>query len=348
VRWEYAVEGNTNGFVDWGPLVRGGVVYTPNGGNQLLALDAHTGALLWQVPLISNVFGLTFDARGRFMVTTAITTGSTPTLFRLDPRTGQTLWDNLAHDQPAIGGIEAGPAVEDGVAYVGYLRFAGAGGVAAYDAESGSLLWHWRKEGYSAISPVAAGGGRIVVGFDDRMVYGLRARDGQVAWQVGPLDDLPVMPPVIAGKEVYIGAGHTLQVVHLASGQIRWRQDLPHKLGMASPAVSERYTYLPTEDGQVYALHRKDGSVLWHIALGGGKLSSSPILDARHQRLFLGSEANTLFVLDAETGKVLDQVVFPQHPSGHWRNSPALAGGWVYIGSVNRRLYGLGPADALE
>jgi len=57
-----------------------------------------------------------------------------------------------------------------------------------------------------------------------------------------------------------------------------------------------------SDDGNIYALRRVDGTEVWTVATGG-QVRSSPIIAAG--RVYVGSYDNTVYGLDTETGDVV-------------------------------------------
>jgi len=112
------------------PVVREGIVYLGFSDGHAAALEAKTGAAIWDRVLSSGTQFIDvsstpgFDSSGRLIVTSY-----KDGLFALDPKTGDTLWQTSA----------------SGLAYVlvrGSVVFAaGEDRVAAYTAETGRPIW---------------------------------------------------------------------------------------------------------------------------------------------------------------------------------------------------------------
>ncbi|QKV80350.1 PQQ-binding-like beta-propeller repeat protein [Amycolatopsis sp. Hca4] len=162
----------TAGDVSATPTVAGGVVYAPDWGGRLWAVDARTGTPVWS-RTVAEYTGVAGDAsrtspaywRGRlFLGTGLLSQGSAPTAGRgaqvvsVDARTGARGWAAVVDPDPAAI-ITGAPTVEDGVLYVGVSSKASIteapmtfrGSVVALDANTGHLLWRTRTvpEGYT-------------------------------------------------------------------------------------------------------------------------------------------------------------------------------------------------------
>lgn len=133
------------------PLVIDGVIYTTTAWSKVVALDARSGALLWQfdpqVPGAAAVKGCcdvvnrglaawngmlylgTFDGR----------------LIALDARTGKPLWSVVTVDQSRPYTITGAPRVIRGKVMIGNggAEFGVRGYISAYDGRTGRMIWRW-------------------------------------------------------------------------------------------------------------------------------------------------------------------------------------------------------------
>lgn len=342
IAWQYKIEEKSNGFVDWGPVAANGKIYTPDGLNNVLVLDAKDGKLLWKKPLISNVFSVSLSEDGKILyVTTAITTKPSPTLFALNAETGESLWDNMVNGQPAVGGMEGAPVIHDGKIYAGYLQYEGHGGVAAYDASNGKLIWHWQVPRFSPYSPLSLGDGRLYVGFENKSFICLDAATGNVLWQQTGLSDLVYSASVVDGGRVYFGSGNAVYAYDGAKGSLLWKQALDGEIGHASLALHDGVLYAATRESKIYALQASAGSMLWQQALGLGPVESSPLVDAGKKMLIVATQENKLAALALKDGKLMGQIQLSSDPRGVWKSSPAIYEGRLYIGSLDRTFYAL-------
>ena len=129
------------------PIVNNGVMFVATPGNQVIALDAKTGALLWRYrrPL----------RRGRRSLLHATSRGvalygdkvffaaGEAVLVALDAKTGKEVWTTKVADNKNGYYMSLAPLVADGKVMVGASggEFGVRGFVAAFDAETGKELW---------------------------------------------------------------------------------------------------------------------------------------------------------------------------------------------------------------
>ena len=136
------------------PLVVDGVVYVTGSLNNVFALDAATGELLWRfVPELRLDFSFGNSYAARYNRGVAVWNGKVYVgtadcrLIALDAEHGRQLWEAPVCDSTDGdgAGITGAPRVGDGKVYIGYMGSdTGARGSAtAFDAETGEELWRF-------------------------------------------------------------------------------------------------------------------------------------------------------------------------------------------------------------
>jgi outer membrane protein assembly factor BamB len=341
VSWTYTPEGKTNGFVDWGPVAADGIVYTGNGLNVVLAMNAKTGEIVWQKDVLSNIFSVSLSEDSSILyVTIAITTKPTPTLYAMNPKNGEILWDNMTQDQPAMGGMEGAPAIADGKIYAGYLQYEGHSGLAAYDGKTGKLLWHQQVTKFSPYSPITYAEGRLYVGFEDRNLYCFNAADGAVAWSV-KMTELPYAAPLVLDNKVYVGVGSSIYALDARTGQIMWQKTVEAQIGHSSVSAHGKVLYVGSRESKVFALTASEGNVIWMQDLKKGSIESSVIVDPKEKLLYTATQENWIVALSLQDGSVKNELQLSQDPRGVWKSSPAFYNGRLYVGSLDKTFYAL-------
>jgi alcohol dehydrogenase (cytochrome c) len=128
------------------PIVNKGVMFVATPGNQVIALDAKSGALLWRYrrPLPEELILLHATSRGVALYGDKVFfAAGEAVLVALDARTGAEVWTAKVADNKAGYYMSVAPLVADGKVMVGASggELGVRGFVAAYDAESGRELW---------------------------------------------------------------------------------------------------------------------------------------------------------------------------------------------------------------
>jgi alcohol dehydrogenase (cytochrome c) len=147
--WSWAM--NEGGWSEPTPLVHDGVMYLPNTGHIVQALDGRTGDLIWENRIDPSTDGAPAAARNLATRNLAIyqdkvflaTTDAR--LIALDARSGKSVWETVIADKTKGYGNSSGPIVINGKLVQGLL---GCGQykeegcyISAYDAATGKQLW---------------------------------------------------------------------------------------------------------------------------------------------------------------------------------------------------------------
>jgi alcohol dehydrogenase (cytochrome c) len=143
------------------PVVSNGVMYVPQA-NEVEALDARTGRLIWQYQRSAPARG---HNRGLAVYERKVYFGASDAfLVALDARTGGVLWETKMGDDVRYQG--GAPLVIDNKVIIGV--YGKSGSVSAFDAETGKPLWRWNAlpkagepgiETWENVDPWKYGGG---------------------------------------------------------------------------------------------------------------------------------------------------------------------------------------------
>ena len=127
------------------PIVNGGVMFVSTSFNQVLALDAKSGAVLWKYrsPAPGNVRGKPVSRGVALYGDKVFTVLTEAVLVALDARSGKEVWRATVGDNAIGEYMTAPPLVADGKLVTGISGGDGAnrGFVAAYDPETGRQIW---------------------------------------------------------------------------------------------------------------------------------------------------------------------------------------------------------------
>jgi alcohol dehydrogenase (cytochrome c) len=148
LRWLYPFPGNRS-RIECSPLVRGGIMYVTGPGGQLMALDARTGAKLWEhdhpFRLAGKGEGPIGQNRGVALLGDRVFAATwNSTLTALSAATGKVLWERRVGPYPGTW-ISAAPLAYRHVVVVGVTTPTGEGRgyLAAYDVRTGKLRWRF-------------------------------------------------------------------------------------------------------------------------------------------------------------------------------------------------------------
>lgn len=128
------------------PIVNDGIMFITTPQNQVLALDARKGDLLWRYrrDLPEDLFQLHPTNRGVALYGDKVFLATVDAhLLALDARTGEVVWDQVVADYLSGYYMTLAPLVVQGKVMVGVSggEFGIRGFVQAFDAETGKSLW---------------------------------------------------------------------------------------------------------------------------------------------------------------------------------------------------------------
>ncbi|GGV77947.1 hypothetical protein GCM10015535_11990 [Streptomyces gelaticus] len=217
--------------------------------------------------------------------------GGSPRTKALKPR-----WKKTITGQPTVE--PAGPVV---------LVGGNDEPVVAYDLRTGEERWRAASDvddtypmSDSTLYVTAGNGGE------------LRALDpatGTSRWTFAPLGDDDVTSgafPVLVPECVYVGLGRYVFSLHHATGEERWRHELPDELGMVTALGKAPGILLARDKERAWvAIGEVDGRLLWTWD-GKGEWTNPPsYVGEADGRLFFGLDNGSLTAVDATNGQAL-------------------------------------------
>lgn len=253
----------------------------------------------------------------------------------LDLATGKSL-AAATFEQAVATGLTAVPGA--GV----LLSLSGAGlenaaRVLAWEAPD-ELHWEARVDAWQ-ISAAAVGREWLYVNGDARTLLILERASGKLAARVALSSPPAPTAPLVEAAEVYIPCRGPDLLALDARGALRWRFALPAAAESVwldkTPALTETSLVSVSSAGQVVALRRDDGGMLWLVEVGpSGKALSEPVVVG--PRVYVGAR-DGLHALDVHTGRELwvwatAQPVLAQ---------PVVLGNVVYAACRDRYIYAL-------
>ncbi|WP_431042699.1 PQQ-binding-like beta-propeller repeat protein [Streptomyces sp. P1-3] len=308
----------------WGtPAVAGDLLYVTS--FEVHALDVATGRRQFKTRDVAWAMAV---ADGR------IHASDGPTLYALDAADGAERW------RLSMDGWVYSLRVDRGTVVTGTR----GGGVQAWEAASGELLWEMQGAQTDFETPEsgpAIHDGTVFVWSDARL-RALEARTGAERWSY-PVGDaascggVPIRLLAAPDGVVYVAAGTRVLAIDIARGDVRWRFEAPAVFLCApayapGPAVTGGGVYIADYLGTVYALDAANGRDRWRIATES-RQSIEPVLVADGS-VHLGS-GSALYTLDAVTGTPRWRFA----AGGEVIGTPVVADGRLHFGSADHCLY---------
>lgn len=221
-------------------------------------------------------------------------------LVALYPSNGQVRWS-----LPIPHGVISELAIENGTIYFG----GGDGNVYAVNVENGRVLWQYSVRN-PIISKPTIKGGRVFLTTSDDTVYAFDAGTGQWLWHykrrsADTATILGASSPLVDEDDVLTGLSDGFLVcLSVHDGKLKWERKLHEGRKFtdvdAHPVLEGSTLYVPSYDGALYALERKNGQPIWKFDSGGAKQIT---IDG--DRIFLPSSDGMVYSLQKQTGKLL-------------------------------------------
>lgn len=212
----------------------------------------------------------------------------------------------------------------------------------ALDTVSGKLRWPYKRPDTTNLSIRGASQPLIsddvaYIGFNDGYLVALDLASGKEIWQkrmtenrrFKDVDAKPVLDNGFIYASSYDGS---LLKINAKSGEVAWKKD--HG-GYSAVTIVNDVVYLSSSHGYVIALSTKNGSALWKRPVRKGIATRPKYYNGY---LIYGESAGRLYVVDAQTGKLLKSY----HP-GRGVTSSALINkkGEIYFISKDANLFAM-------
>lgn len=285
-------------FHGMSPLVTDRFVFQGNGRDSFVAIRRSNGREVWRFPVRNGV------ASGAVMFDDAVLFGASDGQFySVDSRRGTLNW-SFPIRQEAL----AAPLLFEGTVY-----FQAANNVIyAIDAKTGTQRWLYNRTDTTTFS-IRGGAqpvihrGRLYVGFSDGFFVCLDPRNGSLVWERN-LNKNPKFKDVngtavVDGDSIYVSSyDDSLYKLSASDGQIQWRVE---KGGHAPVTVLGERVIYPTSEGELLALEKSTGNLVWTYKVKDGIATEAKPLG---EFLVVGESRGKLVVLTPSDGKVVTSV----------------------------------------
>ena len=151
----------------------------------------------------------------------------------------------------------------------------------------------------SGVQPVVVGK-RLYVGTMRRNLYAIDTETGKDAW-VHRAGGAILHAAAATAERVFFCAGDSVVCVAAGDGEELWRVRTGAALWNA-PVVHRQLVVVGGRDAKLYAIDGKGGNVVWAAPVGG-PLLSSPAIDVKTERVFVGCEDMRVYAFDLADGR---------------------------------------------
>lgn len=150
--------------------------------------------------------------------------------------------------------------------------------------------------------------------------------------------------PVGGSGTILFGGARNFEARSASTGALIWQTALPDKVAAAAVVATvqgQSRVYFGTANSDtVFALDPASGTILWQqhlITTDDEERVTSPTVDVVRGLVYVGSEDNRIYALDAITGRIVWTVL----TGGAIFSTPREANGLVYSGSLDGNFYAL-------
>ncbi len=326
-------------FVDaaGGPSGAGRLV-VPTRDRHVRALDWASGRTLWDLetdgPNVGRpaLVGGAGGAQGQDLIFGSMD----GQLYRVALADGAVRWKVPFPGQQAI---TVSPTVAGGRVFASSI----GNRVAAFDAQSGALLWDHKRPHEGSFTVTGQAGVAVLdaqtvaTGFSDGMLVAYGAADGATRWTTDLTGgrrgfvDVDTTPQVVDG--VLVAGCYSVGLFGLGAreGEVRWTVKGE---GIATPTAFEGMLYAPSADGTLRAIRVDTGEVLWTVRVADGALG--PVAVSR--RYVLAPTRQGLVLLDRGAGRPVENF----RDARGFDAPPVVAWGTVYALANSGLLYSVG------
>ena len=323
----------TGGGVESSPAVANGIVYVGSNDGNLYALNASTGAKLWQ-----NAAGTDYTTSPA--VANGVVYIGDQVVHALYASNGSELWNYTTGNYD----VGSSPTVANGVVYVGASTEGNT--LFALNANNGTLLWNYTM-GYDVSNPAVANGVVYAGGWNGTF-YALNASTGATLWQNAMGDTGKFTSVTVANGVIYVGRlGRSYTGVYALDANDGTKLWNSTTLSVDSdPAVANGVVYVGCSDG-LYALNASTGATMWNYSNEDSPQSSYSSAAVANGVVYLGSAGEpgmegptpgAVYALYSNNGTKLWNYTTGDGVSA----SPAVANGVVYVGSGDTNVYAIG------
>jgi outer membrane protein assembly factor BamB len=244
-------------------------------------------------------------------------------------RVGKTLWQKKVCDYVMHQGFGASPCIYGPIVIVA-VDHKGGGTIAAYDRESGDVVWqHARPKLPNYSSPVVlhvAGKDQLIF-IGCNLVSSYEPLSGKKNWEIDGATEECVITTVTDGKHIYTSGGyprnHMAAIRADGSGEVAWENTV--RVYVPSFLEKDGYLYAVTDNGVAMCFKSDTGEEIWKGRIGG-TFSSSPVLVG--QRIYAIDEAGKCSIFSATPDKF--ELLGVNQLGSETFATPTIVGGRIY------------------
>ncbi len=271
IRWSTSIGSGTDKhrFLLSTPIVAEGVIYTIDADGRVQARKTDTGDLIWSfVTEPKNVQDNAYHAGGGIAIHGDKVYASTPygETLALEKTKGFEIWRS-----PLIYPARSAPTVDGERVYIATTN----NRLLAVDAVTGVQVW--QHEGTVETTSFVGGASPavhnrvVVVPYSTGELLALRAENGHVLWaealnplrtlsSTAVLSQIRARPVIYKSMVIALSQGERMMAIDFRTGRRLWDKEIG---GVRTPAVTDEFIFVITNESRVTCLLRETGQVAW-------------------------------------------------------------------------------------
>jgi outer membrane protein assembly factor BamB len=248
-------------------------------------------------------------------------------------RDRKTLWERNMN--PRLSGRMAdatAPTYSDGRILFTFID----GEMALVDAASGKQEWNFDLN-IAMESPALVVGNAVYVATEETNLVALNATSAVLLWVAGELGPIESAPSYHDGRLFVTDGKGSIYCMNAKAYKQLWKARTSEGASSrgafpASPAIAFDHVYALRDDGTVFAVEEKTGTVAWSVPTGTPLRGSAAVakVPGTPPSVYVTSPDGHLYVLDALSGKELWRYDYGEPVSG----IPVVIGHTVYTSSL--------------
>jgi len=294
-----------------------GIIYAGDETGMLYALNAENGNTLWSQTIEGTVVG-----KPIIIDNLVYCAGRNGVIGAFNKKNGNLIWKHQPHRQDGSATFADGPAGGGGKVFIG----GGSALVYALNATDGELSWTW-KASIALLTAPAYANGIVYVGDQNALFTAIDASTGNKLWGGGA--GAALNTPTVDTKNEYVyfsSEDGSVSSVNIKEKTAIWQVFVGAPITTA-PEIHNERIYVGTAIGNIIALTKDKGGVLWNSNIGGGNVNAKPT--AIDGLVFAGSGDGTLYAIETNNG----QIRWSQKLGDEINGSVCFNNGILYAGS---------------
>lgn len=342
--WAYS----TGGWIDFAsPIIAEGKVFIASKRQddttlpRIFALNAKTGALVWQLEMESPVEHSLAYAKGKIFAVC-----QDGTVLAVSASSGKILWQQQLGSRNARW-IYSAPALKDNVLYAGNAAW-----LSAINCNSGEILWtnKFGVDWISAYASPAVTKNKVIMGSmwqehkgERCSLYAIRREPGEVEWAVKSVG-FHSSPTMAQGKVYVVDTNGKVYEINSENGEIIWQEQLDEGWACTTPAIKDNCLIVGSGQGRISSYNLETKQLLWETSTCDSLFNMSPyFLDFQglvssptiaENRIYIGDAHGNLKVFDFEGRSCW------QHNFGvPIISTPAVSGNCLFVCTITGNVY---------